>query len=98
MEIKDTNLQPVPFEDRVELFAGNEIGIISCDNLEERDTVLSAVEARIVELEEVGSEDGKIVFYRSTDKEHILVKDVLNPENMTDVTWYIYRTDFEDDN
>jgi hypothetical protein len=98
VEYREDNSQLDPFEKRVTLFSENKLGRITCDTLEQRDTVLSSVKARIGPLESVGEYDGKIVFCRCTDNENILVEDILDPDDRKYVTWLIYRTDFEYDN
>jgi hypothetical protein len=98
MEAENSSLESDSFENRLNSFENKELSRITCNTLHERDAVLERMKANVGALNSVIESDDKVIYSRSTSKEHILVEDVLDRNNRSNVTWFIYRTDIENDN
>lgn len=98
VEYKEENFELESFDDRFDWFLNNEISRIECDTVEQRDSVLDKMNARIGSINNVGKSRGKLVLLRDTDQENIFVEDIVDPNDWSKVSWLIYRTDLEDDN
>lgn len=98
VEYREDDIELDPFEDRFEWFLNDGISRITCSTVEERNSVLHKLNARIGAINDVGVVGKKLILYRNTDQENIFVEDRLDPKDWSDVTWLIYRTDLEDEN